>query len=78
MNNDMKKLTRSLSNRMVAGVCAGLGKYLSIDPTVVRLIFLLAFFVTFSTAGLVYLAMWLVIPEETEIIHKDEGDASQE
>ena len=34
--SDIKTLTRSRSNRMVAGVCAGLGDYLKIDPTIIR------------------------------------------
>ena len=37
MNTNYKQLTRSTSNRMIAGVCAGLGEYLGIDPTIVRL-----------------------------------------
>ena len=62
--SDYKTLTRSKSNRMVAGVCAGLGDYLNIDPTVVRLLFVLGFF-TFHGALLVaYLIMALVTPEE--------------
>ena len=61
---DYKTLTRSKSNRMVAGVCAGLGDYLNIDPTIVRLLFVLGFF-TFHGALLVaYLIMALVTPEE--------------
>jgi len=43
MNTDYKKLARSTSNRMIAGVCAGLGDYLGIDPTIVRLLSILAF-----------------------------------
>ena len=49
--NDVKTLTRSKSNRMIAGVCAGLGDYLNIDPTVIRLLFVLGFF-TFNGAML--------------------------
>ena len=41
-----KALTRSSTNTMLAGVCAGLGDYLNIDPTVVRLLFVLGFFLT--------------------------------
>ncbi len=44
MSETYKTLTRSVTNRMVAGVCAGLGEYLNIDPTVVRLLFVLGFF----------------------------------
>lgn len=62
--NEVKTLTRSKSNRMIAGVCAGLGDYLNIDPTVMRLIFALGFF-TFNGAMLmVYLIMAIVTPEE--------------
>jgi len=62
--DEVKTLTRSKSNRMIAGVCAGLGDYLNIDPTVMRLIFALGFF-TFNGAMLmVYLIMAIVTPEE--------------
>jgi phage shock protein C len=63
--SETKQLTRSRSNRMVAGVCAGLADYLNIDPTVVRLLFVLGFF--FGLHGgllIVYLIMAIVTPEE--------------
>jgi phage shock protein PspC (stress-responsive transcriptional regulator) len=53
--NDYKVLTRSKSNRMIAGVCAGLGDYLNMDPTVVRLLFVLGFFTFNGAMLLVYL-----------------------
>ena len=65
MNTNVKQLTRSTSNRMIAGVCAGLGDYLGIDPTIVRLLTVLAFFTGFSGIVLVYLVMALVVPEQT-------------
>ena len=65
MNTNYKTLTRSTSNRMLAGVCAGLGDYLGIDPTIVRLLAVLAFFTGFSGIVLVYLVMALVVPEQT-------------
>jgi phage shock protein PspC (stress-responsive transcriptional regulator) len=52
---------------MIAGVCAGLGEYLGIDPTIVRLLTLLAFFTGFGGIALVYLIMALVIPEQTNV-----------
>jgi phage shock protein C len=67
MNTEYKQLTRSTSNRMIAGVCAGLGEYLSIDPTIVRLLTLLAFFTGFGGIALVYLIMAIVVPEQTQI-----------
>jgi len=67
MNNNYKSLTRSTSNRMVAGVCAGLGEYLGIDPTIVRLLTVLAFFTGFGGIVIVYLLMALIVPEQTQI-----------
>ena len=62
--SDVKTLTRSKSNRMIAGVCAGLGDYLNIDPTVIRLLFVLGFF-TFNGALLIaYLIIAIVTPEQ--------------
>ena len=57
-----KRLTRSTTDRMVAGVAGGLAEYLSIDPTLVRLIFVLL-----ALAGgpglIIYLVLWLIMPE---------------
>ena len=65
MNN--KLLTRSVKDRMFAGVCGGLGDYLGMDPTVVRLIFVLLFFVTGPGVLLAYLIMALIVPSETPV-----------
>jgi phage shock protein C len=65
MNTNYKSLTRSTSNRMIAGVCAGLGEYLGIDPTIIRLLTVLAFFTGFGGIALVYLIMAIIVPEQT-------------
>ena len=57
------KLYRSRDDRMVSGVAAGLGKFLDIDPTIIRLLFVFSCFVG-GTGLLVYLVMMLVVPEE--------------
>ena len=67
MNTDYKQLTRSTSNRMIAGVCAGLGDYLNIDPTIIRLLTLLAFFTGFGGIALFFLIMAFVVPEQTTV-----------
>jgi phage shock protein PspC (stress-responsive transcriptional regulator) len=67
MNTDYKQLTRSISNRMIAGVCAGLGEYLNIDPTVVRLLFVLGFFLTGPGILLAYLIMAIIVPEPVQV-----------
>ena len=57
----MKRLTRS-SNRMICGVCAGIGEYLGIDATVVRLLWVL--FSVMGGAGLLaYIIAAIIIPE---------------
>lgn len=58
-----KKLTRKINERMVAGVCSGLGDYFNIDPTFVRLFFAICI-ITPVPIILPYLVMWMVIPEE--------------
>lgn len=59
----MKTLYRSRTNRKVAGVCGGLGKYFDIDPIIIRLIWFL--FVLFGGSGIiVYIIAWIVIPLE--------------
>lgn len=59
---EKKRLTRS-NNRMVGGVCAGIADYFGWDITLVRIIYVLATFFTAFSGGLVYLILWLVIPE---------------
>jgi phage shock protein C len=58
-----KRLYRSRRDRMIAGVCGGLADYFEIDPTWVRLAFLV-FLLLGGSALLVYLIMWLIVPLE--------------
>ncbi len=61
-----QKLYRSSSDRMIAGVCGGLGKYFSVDATIVRLVLLLL--LIFGGAGFVlYLILWIVVPDEQRL-----------
>lgn len=59
-----KKLERSVSDKQVAGVCAGLARYFDLDPVLMRVIFVLL-----ALAGgpgiLIYIILWVVMPEET-------------
>jgi len=57
------KLYRSLSDRMIGGVCGGLGTFLNIDPIFVRLLFILLLFGS-DFGFLLYLVLWIIIPEE--------------
>lgn len=60
----MKELKRSRTDRMVAGVCGGIGEYLGIDPNVIRLIWVGVSIFTVGTGILAYLLAWLIVPEE--------------
>ncbi len=54
-------LRRSKTNRVLAGVCGGIGEYLGIDPTIIRIIFIII--TVFGGSGIIiYLILWLVIP----------------
>jgi phage shock protein C len=64
MNPETKKLYRSRNNRMIFGVCAGLGDFFGIDPTVVRLIFIAGALLGFGSFIFIYLALFIVVPEE--------------
>ena len=56
----VKRLYRSGKNRMLGGVCGGLGEGLSVDPTIIRLLWVLF---AFSGIGvLLYLIAWIIIP----------------
>lgn len=58
-----KKLYRSNKDKKIAGVCAGLGDYLNIDPTVVRVLFILLLIVTAVFPAVIgYLLMAMIIP----------------
>jgi phage shock protein C len=59
-----KQLRRSRSNRMVAGVVGGLAEYWSVDPTLARVVYVVASVLSAAFPGLlVYILLWLIIPE---------------
>jgi phage shock protein C len=56
-----KKLMRSSTDKKIAGVCAGLADYFDLDPTVIRLVWVLAFLFG-GFGGLAYIVLWIVLP----------------
>lgn len=64
----MKKLLRSKSNRMIAGICGGLADYFNVDATIIRLacVFLGAI-TAFLPLMIAYIIAWFIIPDESEI-----------
>lgn len=66
----IKRLYRSETDRVIGGVSAGLAEYFQLDPALVRLVFLLLF--VFGGSGLLlYLALWIVVPTESNIKSSD-------
>ncbi len=60
--DEPRKLYRSQSNRILAGVCGGLGEYFNVDVTLIRVLFVVL--AVFGGAGLIiYLAMWIIVPD---------------
>ncbi|WP_018682523.1 PspC domain-containing protein [Actinokineospora enzanensis] len=59
-----RKLRRSRSDRMVAGVCGGLARTFGVDTPVIRIILVAATLLGVGTGALVYLACWILMPEE--------------
>lgn len=58
-----KKLTRSLADAKIAGVCSGVAKYFNIDPSLVRIIWLVLV-IACGIGALAYLICWLIMPKE--------------
>ena len=57
-----KRLYKFQEGGLISGVCSGLGVYFDIDPTIFRIIFVIAAFVTNGVAVIVYLFMMIIIP----------------
>lgn len=60
----MKKLYRSVTDKQISGLCGGIARYFNTDPTVVRLIALIAALCSFGTVVAVYLIASIVVPKE--------------
>lgn len=67
---ETKRLYRSKTNRVISGICGGLAEYFDIDPTIVRLVFVLL--ALFSGVGIIlYIIGIFVIPEENSVHTSD-------
>jgi len=59
-----KRLYRDEDNKVLGGVCSGLGHYFNVDPVWFRIGFIFALFV-FGSSALIYLILWIIIPQAT-------------
>ena len=60
----VKKLYRSVANRWLGGVCGGIGEYFNVDPTVVRILYIIGTFLSMGFGLLLYIILWIIIPEK--------------
>jgi phage shock protein PspC (stress-responsive transcriptional regulator) len=61
-----KRLYRSKKDRVLGGVCGGLGNFFTIDPVLVRVMWAISFFVG-GVGLLAYLIAWIIIPEDPAV-----------
>ncbi len=60
----MERLYRSTKDRILGGVCAGLGGYLDVDPSIVRLAWAAVTVLSFGVGIVVYILAWIIVPEQ--------------
>ena len=58
-----KRLTRRRDDRMIAGVCSGVADYVGLDPTLVRVLAVVAAVFSGGTMAVAYIAAWILMPE---------------
>ncbi|MBT4376498.1 PspC domain-containing protein [archaeon] len=59
----LKRLYRSKKDRIIAGVCAGIGEYFNLDPVLIRLLWVIGTLI-YGAGILAYIIAWIIIPEK--------------
>jgi phage shock protein C len=77
MSSETKRLYRSRTERWLAGICGGLGNYFGIDPTLIRVLFVL-FALAVGGGILAYLILWIIIPLEPDTVEESAGASLEE
>jgi len=60
-NKEIKRLYRSGKDKVIAGVCGGIGEYLNVDPVIIRLLWAVSV-LFYGTGLLLYIIAWIIIP----------------
>ena len=63
-NTNQKVLSKSLINKKILGVCAGIAEYFKIDPTIVRVVWIIFSFISFGIAVILYLVLGIILPND--------------
>lgn len=71
----MKKLMRSNNDKVISGVCGGLGEYFSIDPTIIRIACFILAIPSLGTLLLAYIVCSIVIPSDNNVIYQDNNES---
>jgi phage shock protein C len=59
----MKRLYRSGKDRILGGICGGIGEHIDVDPSIIRLVWILVTLLLFGTGIIVYAVAWIIVPE---------------
>jgi len=63
----MKRLYRSRTNRILGGICGGLGTYFDTDPNILRILWVALTILSVGVGVIAYIVAWILIPEEPEV-----------
>ena len=61
---EWKKLVKSSTNKMICGVCGGIGEYFNVDPTLVRLLWVILIIGGFGVGLLIYILAAVIMPQD--------------
>lgn len=64
MTKQIKHLYRSKKNRLIAGVCGGIGEFLEVDATIIRLLWVFVTLLSMGLGVIAYIIAWIIVPEE--------------
>lgn len=69
-----RQLYLSDTNKIISGLCGGLGEYFDIDPTLVRIVAVILFFASASTLLLGYVLAWIIVPRRDPLTTEDSSE----
>jgi len=73
-----KRLYRSSTNKIIAGVCGGLGEYFAIDPVFVRVFAVLLAIIPHGFGLVAYIVAWIIIPKRGDLVVEDAPPAKEQ
>jgi phage shock protein C len=59
-----KRLYRSTEDKMIAGVCGGIAEYFSVDPVIIRIVFVILLLPGWLPGFIPYIIMWIIVPQK--------------